>query len=510
MKRWITCAEQREIEAASVKAGVSLLELMERAGRAIFCRIEAEKQKKLRAAVCCVLCGKGGNGGDGFVAARLLRERGADVTVLLCCGEPQGGDARTMYERLDGRGVRIVDAEKEPEQAAQAIRRASVVVDAVFGIGFRGALPGTVATLFGAVNENKTARKIAADMPSGVEADEGNVAENAFCADVTLAFVGVKPAHILRRSASLVGDVECPEIGVPQAALDAVEAKSWILTEDVARRALPVRDPFSHKGSNGRVCIVAGSERYRGAALLCASGALAGGAGLVTLASCGEVLAAAAVREPEVVLADLRTDLRFFTDSLAAADAVAVGCGLTQTNSARDALDKAFVHTKGTLVLDADGINILSEDIRMLGQRKAPCILTPHLGEFARLVGLDVKEVAVKRLALARDFARTHGVVLVLKSENTVVAGPSGELFVNLLGNDGLAKGGSGDLLCGLIVSIAASGAAPLAAALAGVWLHSRAAMLAAENGLNTRAMTASAVAEWIPQAMNELDDGRD
>ncbi len=506
--RIVTSEEQRAVEAASVEAGTPLLHLMEEAGRALFARVESE-HKRLRGVPCAVLCGRGGNGGDGFVAARCLHERGADVAVLLCCGEPQGGDAKRMFDRLDG-AVTVVDAQTRREEALALVGKAAVIVDAVFGIGFHGALPETAAALFDAANANETARRFSADLPSGVEADEGNVAGHTFRADVTLAFVGLKPAHLLRRAAAYVGDVECPPVGVPAQAYDAVEAKTWALTEQIARRALPARDPLSHKGSNGRLCVVAGSERYRGAALLCTAGALAGGAGLVTLASCGEVLAAAAIRAPEVILADVRTDLRFFTDSLAAADAVAAGCGMTRGNGARDLLDKVFAYARGVLVVDADGINLLSEDIKLLGQRKAPCILTPHLGEFARLVGRSVEEVAGERVGLARAFAREHGVTLVLKSENTVIAGPGGELFVNLLGNDGLAKGGSGDLLCGLIASIAAGGAPPLAAALAGVWLHSRAAMLAAESGVNTRAMTASAVAGYLSQAMNELDEGRD
>ena len=506
-EKLFTAAQQREAERLCAQNGVPLALLMENAGAALARSVQELRGRRLRGVACAVLCGKGGNGGDGFVAARLLRENGASVTALLVCGEPDADtDAGRALARAKAAGVPVLDAQAAPDEARGCVAAAAVVIDAVFGIGFRGALEPGAAALLRAANENGGALRLAADLPSGVYGDEGGACADAFRADRTLAFVARKPAHLLKNTAACVGEVLCPDIGVPAAALDAVAFPLEVLTARRTAALLPQRDPCGHKGTFGRLALLAGCDRYRGAAVLCAKGALAGGAGLVTVCCADKALDSLAAQCPEVILADTRLDPRFFAESVAAAAAVAAGCGLSQVNSARTNLDTVLRETKGTLVLDADGIKLLAENIDILRQLKVPCILTPHPGEFARLTGESVAEVTAHRLEKAAAFAGEFGVTLVLKSENTVVAAPDGRLALCTGGNTGLAKGGSGDLLCGLVASLAASGMFPFDAACAGVWLHARAAELAARE-VPERCLTASRVAEALPDAVREAEE---
>ncbi|MEA5050482.1 MAG: NAD(P)H-hydrate dehydratase [Oscillospiraceae bacterium] len=277
------------------------------------------------------------------------------------------------------------------------------------------------------------------------------------------------------------------------------------LDRDAVRGLLPPRAESSHKGTFGRLTIAAGCDRYRGAAVLCARGALACGAGLICVASTEKALAAVAAHVPEAILIDAQTDRGYLAQSLAASTAVAAGCGLSQSDEALALLETALRASRCPLVLDADGINLLAARIEL---RKELCgrevILTPHLGEFARLTGTTVAAVAAYRAAAAARYAAESGWTVVLKSDRTVVAFPDGEVFVNALGNAGLAKGGSGDLLCGAVASLAAMGIGARDAALLGVYLHSRAADLCAAR-IPEHSMSPSLVADFLPAAVAEL-----
>ncbi len=499
----LTSDGQRRAEANAVERGLSLETLMQRAGRALYEQIAA-RFRRMRGVRAALLCGRGGNGGDGFVCARLLRENGALPVILLCAGEPKSGDAVTMYERAVAAGVPVIEAAGHPEQAQAELERAAVILDAVYGIGFHGALTEPVKTLFETASKNVESYKISADIPSGLTADGGTAAEGSFRADCTVAMVAKKPAHLLKNSTAFCGEIKVPDLGIPaEAFVDCAQLEA--LERNELSALLPARDPFAHKGQYGKLAVVAGCDRYRGAAVLCAKGALSCGAGLLAVASGEKTLEAVAAHCPEAILIDVKNDPKYFTDFLRASSAAAIGCGLSQTNSARGLIQDVLEHASGTLVFDADGINLLAENISLLKGHRQPVILTPHVGEFARLTGLTVAQVLEDRIRLAMQYAREWDAVVVLKSENTVIAAPDGTTRLCTIGNAGLAKGGSGDLLCGCVASFAAMGIAPINAAMLGVWVHSRAADLAA-NELPMHSMCASTVAEYLPAAVAELE----
>ena len=503
----LTAAQQKTVELAAVQRGVSLAELMESAGYGVYAHITGRTPVLGRSAV--LLCGRGGNGGDGFVAARHLMEAGANPVIVLCAGTPETEPAAEMYKKAVMAGVPVLDAATEFELCCTRVQEAAILVDAVFGIGFHGELPDTMRRLFAAANENVSAYKLAVDLPSGLDADSGAAAADSFIAADTLTVIARKPAHVLKSAAKWMGQVTLADIGVPEAAYSAVPATHFTLTLPKLRGALPPRDACAHKGSYGSLLCVAGCDRFRGAASLCTKAALYGPAGLVYLASTAKALDAAAVHCPEAILLDSETDEAGFADGLRRAAAVVMGCGMGTDERARTLFERVTQQTDCPLVLDADGINLLSGNIDSLKgmAAKRAVVLTPHVGEFARLVGCSAEDVLRGRIRMARDFAKAHGVVLVLKSENTVVALPNGRVFINVLGNAGLAKGGSGDLLAGLIGSLLAAGAKAGEAAAMGVWTHSRAADLLAA-GTEPHAMTAMAVAQRIPEALGELVRG--
>ena len=274
------------------------------------------------------------------------------------------------------------------------------------------------------------------------------------------------------------------------------------LTAGVASALLPGRDSTGHKNTFGTLVCAVGSERYRGAAMLTSLGALAGGAGFVTVVSTDKVLDALAVRCPELILVH-HGDEEQAANAFGRATACVVGCGLGTDDAARARFATAMQKGQGTLVLDADGLNLLRESPDVLQRWDTP-ILTPHLGEFSRLTGMPVADIAADRADAAKQYAQAHGAVMVLKSDKTVVATPDGEVWHNTAGNAGLAKAGSGDVLAGVIGSLAAMGMPARDAALVGVWLHSRAADLMIQT-VHPHSVTASAVAAHIGIAMAEL-----
>lgn len=265
------------------------------------------------------------------------------------------------------------------------------------------------------------------------------------------------------------------------------------------------REEKSHKGSFGRLLCLVGSDRYRGAAVLCAKGALMCGAGLTAVLSTEKALAAVAAQVPEAILFDASSDLPAALDYARKATSAVIGCGLTDDITVQKTVSRVINAASGTLVIDADGINMLSENIDLLKELEGKrVIITPHIGEFSRLTGKTADAILADRAGAAKSYAEETGFTVALKSDKTVVATPSGEVFMNNLGNSGLAKGGSGDLLSGIIGSFAAMGYSVRDAAFLGVYVHSRAADLCAEL-IPKHSMTASVVAEFIPKAIGEL-----
>lgn len=469
----LTAESMRKLEQAAVEGGLSYLRLMENAGSAAARVIRSGWALAGRRVT--ILCGRGNNGGDGFVIARRLIEEGARITVVLMSGPPTTGEAKEMFSRLRGTDVTLCNLETEPFLAAEAVQSAGMIVDAVFGIGFRGEVPDYMRHLFRLVNKT-AAPVVAVDIPSGLDADSGTADGDAIRATLTVTFSALKPALIAAAAALYYGRVEVAAIGIDEELIDRFSHGQLTISWSMVAAHFPPRDPFAHKGDFGHLLVVAGSDGMAGAARLCAEGALRCGVGLLTAALPREIYPIFAATLPEAMCLPLEG-----TDAAAqlalrvrakAASAVVLGPGMGRTPGAEALVWDVLTHGDTPLVLDADGINAVSLHIDKLKTIQRPLVLTPHPGEMARLTGLPVEEVQAHRAAVARAFAEEYGVTLVLKGHETVIASPHRALLLNQTGNPGMATGGSGDVLAGMIGAFLAGGMEPYAAAMCSVHLH--------------------------------------
>lgn len=466
--------------AASERLGLPSLLLMENAGRGVAELVLADARAR---GPIVVVSGAGANGGDGFVVARHLARRGAEVRVLLCAPRARvAGDAAVMLAALERMGgVPVEDGDGWADEASWRARLAgaAVVIDAIFGIGLRDDVTGVPAAALAAMNA-MAAWKIAVDIPSGLDADTGRAHGIAFRADVT-ATMGARKLGLVLDAAAPVGTVEVIELGVPIEATAALGPVCRWLEAAPIWRELPRRGATAHKGSAGHLLVIAGSEGKTGAALLAGRAALRAGVGLVTLATTARGQAALDAKVVEIMTArytetedaDARESATMLAALAGKMDAVALGPGIPTGPNMRGVVRDLASRLAVPMVLDADALNLLgTEIVRVLNITPAPRILTPHPGEMARLKGRRIDEVEADRLGAARDLAVRARAVVVLKGARTLVASPDGTVYVNPTATGALATAGSGDVLTGLIGALLAQGMEPLAAARAGVFIH--------------------------------------
>lgn len=476
--RIVSTSEMKLAEQNANEGGIPYLRLMENAGSAAYRVIRDHIGLEGKRFV--VLCGTGNNGGDGFVVARKLLEQNRITTVIIT-GLPRTNDARAMYDTLTALEVEIlmlgVDAD---EMISDRINHCEVIVDAVFGTGFHGALPERVAGMFRMANQAK-ACKLSLDMPSGVNSDNGEMDQDAFCPEITVAFAAMKLAHILPQSRRFCGEVHTVHIGMEEDCFANMGFLLTVLDENVIDAALPVRKPDSHKGNYGRLLNIAGSKNMPGAAVISTLAALRSGAGIVTLASTDMVADIAASHFCEATFLRCKADfngqismdsIRELAMMLLKSSACLIGCGIGVSENTITILRTVLENSTSPIIIDADGINCLSRDINIIRTAKVPVILTPHMGEMSRLTKKTVPEIKEDAFRIARDFAKQWNVILVLKDASTIIALPTGELYLNTTGNPGMARGGSGDMLAGMIAAFAAQGIEPSLAAAAAVYLH--------------------------------------
>ena len=506
-------AQMRELDRRAIEERkIPSIDLMERAAAAVAqAALDAlpDKPQKCRAAV---FCGAGNNGGDGIGAARLLFLMGLKVRVFLVGDYNRlTPDAMEETGRLSECGVELEDFNPQDKAQAAWTRGSQVVVDAIFGVGLsRNIAPDSkFAAAVDLINSCRRGTVIAADIASGVEADTGRVLGRAVRADRTVTFSMPKTGQFAGDGAVLSGRVTVHDIGVPAALVREVSCPVQTVEADFAREALPPRKKDGHKGDFGKVLVVGGAVGYTGAPYLTASAAVRSGCGLVYLGvpeSIWEIETVRCVSAMPFPLADRRGRLSRralpeLLERLKGCGVLALGPGLGRGESVRQLVLEVLRQTGKPVILDADGINALEGHIDSLDSRRGRVtILTPHGGEFARIGG----NPAGDPVGAARAFAREHGCFLVLKGHRTVTAGPEGNVLVNTTGNSGLAKGGSGDVLTGLIASLLAQGAGPVMAAAGAVWIHGRAGDLAAE-ALTEYCVTPEDVIAAFPRVFSEL-----
>ncbi|WP_074017480.1 bifunctional ADP-dependent NAD(P)H-hydrate dehydratase/NAD(P)H-hydrate epimerase [Anaeromassilibacillus senegalensis] len=505
-------AEQtRSLEKSAVKAGISYLQLMENAGAAAARFIKKRFPVDQKRVV--VLCGKGNNGGDGFVAARHLAELGAKVIVVLVEGQPGTDIAREMYEKLADTAVKTVDYLETPEMIAPMLSSADFIVDAIYGIGFHGSIPEYLHPLF-IVVKSCSAMVISLDVPSGVLCDTGSIQGKCIRANYTVSFTTLKNAHLLQPGKTYCGQVAVVPVGITSALINRQPTTLEVTEQHVARAMVKPRKPESNKGSYGRLLCVCGSVGMAGAAVLSAKAAVRCGAGLVNVALPSLIypIVAQNVTEPTYTLLNNLPNGMLSGESernlfafLSRSTACLIGCGMGKSAGTTAMVTKLISTAKCPLVIDADGINIVAEHIDVLKTAKGPVVMTPHPGEMARLLKTTVADVQAHRLEYARKFAAEHNVTMVLKGAGTIAVSPEGKAFLNITGNPGMAKAGSGDVLAGMIASFVAQGVNPLTAAAGAVYLHGLAGDRCAQQ-LSKCAMLPTDMIEKLPELFLEIE----
>ena len=484
---------QREADRHAIeRLGIPGVDLMERAGTAL-----AEEAHALapRGRVV-VACGKGNNGGDGLVAARVLRRLGREVDVLLT-GDPAAlrGDARTNLERLEGEAPRAFDA--------RALDGAALVIDALLGTGFSGAPREPLAGAIEAIARCGAA-VAACDVPSGVDASTGVVEGPAVRAALTVTFDHSKPGHWIEPGKSHTGRVVVADIGIPPGA--PVDPPGGLITPRV-RDGIPRREAGSTKFASGAVLVCGGSPGLTGAPCLASRAAMRAGAGYVTAcvpASLSAIFEIALTEVMSLALPEDGTAAEVVLERAQRADAVVLGPGLGREPAAFEYARRLARDLPLPLLLDADGLNAHAGALSSLARRGAPAVLTPHGGELAQLLGVSSDEVRARRLELALRAAREAQAIVVLKGDDSIVATPEGRFAVSRGGAPGLATAGTGDVLSGVTAAFLAKRMDPFEAACAAVNVHVRAGQLAAGDLSGPDGVIASDVVERLPHALGE------
>ena len=543
MPKIVTVEEMKAIEKAADAAGLTYDQMMENAGLAVAEAIR-RRQPAISGKRVVVLVGTGNNGGDGLVAVDHLAEAGAQVAAYLV--KPRD-DTDPHLARVKSRGALIAVA--ADDQRARVLHNvlgsADIVVDAVLGTGVKLPLEGPAKGVLGTAKKAIAARGqrpyiVAVDCPSGLDCDTGDLAEETIFADLTVTLAAAKRGHFRMPGAAAIGELSVADIGIPANQKLLAKIPLEVATPSELRTWLPDRPLDAHKGTFGRVIIVAGSVNFPGAAALAGLGAYRIGAGLVTLATPSSLQVLIAPRLPEATWILLPHELGAISAAavdvlrreFSNADAFLLGPGFGQDPATAAFLDQllfgrqemhrpriGFIHqqeqaasdpsTLPPCVVDADGLKLLASLPDWPSRLPAPSVLTPHPGEMAVLTGEDIESVQADRVKMASKWAKTWGHVVVLKGAFTVVAGPEGKVSLNPIATPALARAGTGDVLAGAIVGLMGQGVDAYRSAVLGAYLHGRAGQLAAVSVGSEASVLAGEVADGLPAAIAGLVSGR-
>lgn len=502
--------ESQKLDSLAINEyGLSESTLMESAGASVISLTSNYIQWD--AAKVVVLCGTGNNGGDGFVAARYATLMGADVVIFIVGNISHLTKISQAYKAIVEKMKIPIKAIQKAEEAYRFLEDADIIVDALIGTGLTSAIKGEKAKLINRVNVSSAIR-VSIDIPSGLVCDSGECNGLAIKADYTIAMGSIKRAHVLYPGCEYCGTILVSRIGIPSKA-DEFCKTEWVEKKDI-EEMLPHRMKIGHKGNYGTIGIIAGSEGLEGAGFLTACGALYAGSGKVHLLVPGEIALSITGKVPEIMVSSIGEKNCFFVSDvepvlqkLKSYNVVALGTGIGRHLQTQLFVKELLLKINGTVILDADALYAIASLHISLKELPGQFILTPHVGEFARLINKEVVEVEQNRIEWARLYAQENQVVLVLKGYPTVTATPLGEVFVNSTGNPGMATGGMGDVLTGVISSLYGQDMELDKAAVAGVYMHSLAAdLLAEEKGVG---FTASEVAEKIPQSRMLISENK-
>jgi len=508
----VTTAEMREIDRdTSQRFGVPSLTLMENAGTAV---AEFVVSKYPRAERIGVICGKGNNGGDGFVAARKLHGAGKGVRIVLLTQPSElRGDAAEMFARLPVAPVIVPSTEELKQEQAGAVFESEILLDAILGTGFKPPVSGLYAEAIRRLNAS-SAPVVAVDIPSGADADvmgeqTGTVARS----DAVVTFTAPRPAHVFGRLTD--GPTLIAPIGSPDEAIVSSSQLNLITAREIAPLIGP-RPLAANKGNFGHVLVFGGSVGKAGAAAMAGMSTLRTGAGLSTVATAKSVLATVAGFHPEVMTEPLdETDAGSISSRALASGAaealikgktvLAVGPGISRHPETSEFVRNLVMKFKTPLVLDADGLNAFEGQAAELNGKGRGLVVTPHPGEMARLTASTVAAVQRDRINVARTFAREHELIVVLKGHRTLIAEPDGTVWVNTTGNPGMATGGTGDILTGMVAGLIAQNTEHIAeAVIAAVHLHGLVGDVACES-MGEHSLVATDLIKALPEAFRRV-----
>lgn len=501
----------QEIDRKAIKGmGIPGLELMENAGKGTYEMI-VEYYGPVDGNRVVVICGKGNNGGDGFVVARYLKEDGAYAEVLLLCKkDAPKGDAAVNLEKAEKIDIPI--KEVLSSEQFHIPDDTWIVVDAIFGTGFSGNIYPPYDMIIDKINDSGIP-VVAIDCPSGLDSATGKVSTPTVKADLTVTFGLPKIGQVFYPGKSHCGSLEVVDIGFP-AGLDD-DINTHLVTKDDACLLLPARKPDAHKGDYGKLFVLAGSTGLTGAASMASMAALKCGTGLVILgcpSSLNPILEAKLTEVMTKPLPDVRKrgclalrGMGEIRQQIDWANSVAIGPGIGTHHETAELIRRLARQVEKPMVIDADGLNNLAKDTEALKQHKGPLVISPHPGEFSRLSGIEIDKIADKQIELAASFASEYNLTIILKGAPSIIVEPSGVVHINSSGNEGMATAGSGDVLTGLIGGFLAQKMSSEKAAVLATYIHGLAGDLAAEIYGN-RGMVAEDILDSVPEALLELE----
>ncbi len=512
--RLVTAEEMRLADSSAINEyGIPGAVLMENAGHAL--ANQAEKMLgTLNGKKIAIFCGGGNNGGDGLVAARHLYNRGCEVRLyFLADPEVFRGDALLNYNIITNMGItgfQLLEGNRL-NVARMALWSSDLAIDAIFGTGMHDNVQDIALEVINMLNESDTP-VIACDIPSGLSASTGQPLGAAVKAAATVTFGFCKMGLVLPAARQFVGELIVADISLPVQVEENLGSRRELIDEEFCCRWLAPRDPEAYKGDFGHVGIFAGSPQMPGAAILAAKGALKIGAGKLTAALPAAARASFTAQLPEAMLLtttdnELGGVAADNLEQMAAfpADSWVIGPGLGRDETTQQIIRDFLPQLTVPAVLDADALFAVCGYLRLLKKSNVPLVITPHPGEMAKLLGVNISDVQSNRVAVAEGFAKQTNVVVVLKGAGTVIATPEGRVFINNTGNPGMATGGSGDVLSGMIATLLAQGMVPAVAAACAVWIHGKAGDLAVSQS-SISGLLAGDIAEAIPAALKAIN----
>jgi len=511
----LTSTQMKEIDRVTIEEmGISGPTLMENAGLKIFQNIQ-KRFRELNKEKIVIVAGKGNNGGDGFVVARHFFNHGTDPEVLLLASKNEvKGDAALNLKIADEIGIKIheICSPKDLNLQKGKILKATLLIDAIFGTGLTKPAEGFYVKVIELINKSK-AYTIAVDIPSGLSSDTFQIIGPCVKADLTVTLAAPKISHVFPPAEEYVGELEVADISIPSSLFDKDDLKLEFVEEKTVAPYFKRRKRDAHKGTYGHLFILSGSLGKTGAAVMAGKAALKMGAGLVTVGtpesclpivarSMDELMTEPLPETPEKTLSSEALDR--VLSLLEGKDAVMIGPGISTHPSTAEFVLSLLPKIKIPVVIDADALNILASKPELIKSLHKPAVLTPHPGEFARLLNLSTREVVEKKLELVPQFAAEYGVYLVLKSYRTLTAAPDGKVYINATGNPGMATAGSGDVLSGMMASMIIQEKNLLEAVLAAVYIHGLSGDLGVEK-LGEKPLLAGDIIRYLPKSIKLL-----